>query len=504
VQINDELRVVVEAEVEKAIQKHRAIDDSLNKGKKSAQDLGTALDKQFKEALSAKNAILQLSASVTSGIAIYNLASKAVQSFTGFVTSSVAAFSEFETIQSNLSVVLGSAEQAATAFENLKTMAAKTPFSVSGLTDAAVQLKQTGTSMRDMTETLTMLGDASLGNSEKFGRMVANYAQIQSVGKTTAMDLKQFAQMGLPIYDVLRKMGVQGEATGEQIAEAFRIMTAEGSTFYRGMEAGAGTLAGKTAILTDTWKTFKAALAETSGMAQAWKAVLDGLTRTIQEQTDKLTSQKRAWETITAMGSGVIRPEDLVALDKYKTELDKNRGYLTENEDLLRRTIERQFKGKEKLLEQSRKEVSLSAARNAEEERRAEIAERAAQKYDRAVADINTKYAETPTGRIEAIEAEIRKYQEYLSLRKQESRETYTTTGGARVAETVSIGLGDEEREKAEAIIALLNEELSKALGESKKDLEEWQKVLRNAMGFNDQDVKQGFLDSDMQAVAEY
>jgi tape measure domain-containing protein len=55
------------------------------------------------------------------------------------------------------------------------------------------------------------------GSSEKFNRSVANFAQIQSVGKATAMDLRQFAMTGTPIYDMLNKMGVTGTPTAEDI-----------------------------------------------------------------------------------------------------------------------------------------------------------------------------------------------------------------------------------------------------------------------------------------------
>ena len=69
-QINDELRVVVEAEVDKAIQRLKAFDDSLGKAEKGANGLGSALEKQFKEALSAKNAVVQLGAAVSSSLAV--------------------------------------------------------------------------------------------------------------------------------------------------------------------------------------------------------------------------------------------------------------------------------------------------------------------------------------------------------------------------------------------------------------------------------------------------
>jgi hypothetical protein len=419
VQVNDELRVVVEAEVDRAIQKLKAFDDSLGKAERGAGGLGSARSNQPNEALHAENAVTRLGAAVSGGIAVYALASRAVQAFTGFVTSSVEAFGEYESIRSNLAVVLGSTEEAAAAFEGLKELAARTPFDVAGLAEAAVQLKQTGTGMRDMTAALTMLGDAAGGSGEKFRRLVANYAQIQSVGKTTAMDLKQFAQMGLPIYDVLRKMGVQGEATGEQITEAFRIMTSEGGAFYGGMAAGAETLAGKTSTLKDTWKEFKATFAETSGLGRAWKQTLDVLTETIQEQTDKLTDQKKAREALDAVKSGAAQAEALAFLAEYAAALD-SRTVLTQQEHIIKQTIDRQLAGKEKLLEYARQELDLAAARAAEEERlRAAVAD-SEQEYEKALADINAKYAETSAGKIEAIEAEIQKYKEYLNVRKQE------------------------------------------------------------------------------------
>jgi hypothetical protein len=498
--INDELRVVVEAEVEKAIQKLKAFDDSMGKAEKGAKDLGSALEKQFKEALSAKNAIAQLGAAVSGSLAVYSLASKGVRAFTGFVKSSVEAFGEYESIRTNLAVVLGSAERASAAFEELKEMAAKTPFSVTGLAEAAVQLKQTGTGMREMTETLTMLGDAAGGNDEKFRRMVANYAQIQSVGKTTAMDLRQFAQMGLPILDVLRKMGVQGAATGEEITEAFRIMTSEGGVFYRGMASGAETLVGKTSTLADTWKTFKATFTETTGLGQAWKGMLDELTKTIQYQTDKLSDQKKAREALAALKEGAIGPEELAALGEYKAALD-NRAVLTQQEHIIKQTIEKQLAGKEKLLDYAREERELAARINAEEEKREEIIAAAGREYETALAEINAKYAETQAGKIRAIEDEIKKYSEYLAIRKQVS---FTTPVGEKL---ISVGLGDEEKNRVSAVVAMLGESLAKmkeSLEKSKTDLSGWRKVLKEAMNFSDEDIEKGVLKTGPGAVEEY
>jgi hypothetical protein len=213
-----------------------------------------------------------------------------------FAKESVQAFSDFEMIKANLEVVMGSAKQAAVSFDEIRKMAGRTPFNVEQLANAAVQLKQTGTAAKDLIPVLTMLGNTAGGSSDKFNRIVANFAQIQSVGKTTAMDLRQFAMMGIPIYDMLKDMGVQGNATADEISEAFRRMTSEGGAFYEAMGKGASTLQGKMTNLEGTWKTFQATWAETSGLAELWKIVLEEITKRIQDQTEAMLINKSVRE----------------------------------------------------------------------------------------------------------------------------------------------------------------------------------------------------------------
>ena len=50
----------------------------------------------------------------------------------------------------------------------MKVLGAQTPFSVEGLADAAIQLKQTGTAMSEMNEILRMIGDTAGGSTDKF------------------------------------------------------------------------------------------------------------------------------------------------------------------------------------------------------------------------------------------------------------------------------------------------------------------------------------------------
>lgn len=237
---------------------------------------------------SLDDAFNDLNVSALAGAAGVGTLLKALASLKGFADSTVAAFGEFESIKTNLGVVMGSAEIASETFEELKKLGAKTPFSVTGLAEASTQLLQTGTAAEDLTTTLRLLGDVAGGNAVTFDRIVANYAQIQSIGQTTAMDIKQFAAAGLPIYEVMKDMGVQGNLTAEQVTEAFRRMAGEGGTFFNGMEIASTTLNGKLSTLGDTWDEFQATFADVSGFVAVRTQITELKTKALEVLLDIL------------------------------------------------------------------------------------------------------------------------------------------------------------------------------------------------------------------------
>ena len=201
-------------------------------------------------------------------------------------------------------------------------------------------MKQTGTSVSEMIPTLKMLGDAAGGDADKFQRIVLNYAQIQSVGKAATIDMKQFAQMGLPVYDLMKKMGIQGNATAAQVTEMFKQMTSAGGTFYNGMDTQSQTLNGKMSTLNDTWKDYKATLADTSGLGSAWKKIMDEMTKSIQDQTDAMNERNKhstatkAYENGTATNEQTVvaltdQMNTLIAKRKEVSDEMQKKGFIT-------------------------------------------------------------------------------------------------------------------------------------------------------------------------------
>ena len=410
-----------------------------------------------------------------------------------FTKSSIQAFGEYEMIKSNLSVVLGSAELAAETFEKLKVMGAKTPFEVGGLTEAAIQLKQTGTALKDIIPVLTMLGDAAGGSNEKFGRIVANYAQIQSIGYASSIDTKQFAQMGLPIYEVFKKMGITGRATAEQVKEAFRIMTSEGGTFFNGMAIGAQTLEGKTSTLKDTWKDFKATFADTTGLGDAWKGFIDDLTASIQAQTDAMTENKKVRDALEAYKAGSATDEQkLIYLMKQENALILGREEYIKSitrtgrssSDFTPSQIKAVTEYTEKIQKVRSEYEKLQGVvnanntkKNAVEEAIAEI-EKTAKTFDDAIGQLNTKYGESDIAKKEKILEEIEFYKKLLDLKKQV---TYKDSHGYdRVKE---VGITDEQREKIQVVLQMLGRELEQIDNKVLKGKKTWREYFKEVTG---------------------
>ena len=410
-----------------------------------------------------------------------------------FTKSSIHAFGEYEMIKSNLSVVLGSAELAAETFEKLKAMGAKTPFEVGGLTEAAIQLKQTGTALKDIIPVLTMLGDAAGGSSEKFRRIVANFAQVQSVGYASSIDTKQFAQMGLPIYEMLKRMGVTGKATAEQIKEAFRLMTSDGGAFFNGMAIGAKTLEGKTSTLRDTWKDFRATFADTTGLGEGWKSFIDDLTVSIQKQTDALTENKKTRDALAAYKSGNATDEQkLIYLMKQENALIRGRD---EYINAISRTGRSQsdftpaqinavneytekiqnLRSEYKKLQKIVNENNLK--KSAMEQAVAEI-QASAKTFDDAIGRLNEKYSESDNAKKERIQEEIEFYKRLLDLKKQVIYKD--SRGYDRVQE---VGVTNEQREKIQAVLQMLQRELEQIDNKVLKGKKTWREYFKEVTG---------------------
>lgn len=417
------------------------------------------------------------------------------KSIVNFSKSSIDAFAEYEMIEANLSIVLGSAERASIAFDELKVMAAKTPFEVAGLANAAVQLKQTGTAMSDMIPVLTMLGDAAGGSNEKLNRIVMNYAQIQSVGKTTAIDIRQFAQMGLPIYEIFKKMGITGNATAEQVKEAFRIMTSEGGAFFNGMAIGAGTLSGKTSTLKDTWTEFQATWAENSGLAKIWGNVIDGVTKAIQKQTDTINQYHKEVELRGKIDKGLADFIDeqeylLIQIKKNEEILEQSkngRKYYDDFGGELNDITRKQLANDKARLEIINKTAEGLKKQRKEQELLQVAQEKQVKKFDDTYGFIQEMYSQSENYKKTELEKQIAKAKAFLVMTKP-----LQVKKGYGESFIKNEGITDKQRKETEIVLHLLSSQLDELNKKGINGKKTWREYFQEITNINMNDNKTG------------
>jgi len=231
-QVTDELRVLVEAEVERAIRDLKQFDDSLEKSEKSAGDLGKALEKMEKSAL------------IMSGVVI------------AAGGASVKFAAENEKLKTSLEVLLGSAEQATAVFEEWKQFGSTTPLDMGEIAGAGKALLAFGIDAEDVTVTLRRLGDVAQGIGSDLGSVADVYGKVKVQGKASAMEINQLQRQGVPIVQALAKaigttetsikdMVSAGKIGFPEMEKAFQVLTEDGGKFEGMMDKLSQTTLGK-------------------------------------------------------------------------------------------------------------------------------------------------------------------------------------------------------------------------------------------------------------------
>lgn len=132
-----------------------------------------------------------------------------------------------------------------------------------------------GASVKEVMPDLKMLGDISMGDKDKLGRLTLAFSQVRAAGKLMGQDLLQFVNAGFnPLQIIsektgrslgdLRKEVEEGNISFAMVKEAFNSATSEGGRFYDMTNKIAQTDFGK-------WEAFKGQL---SGLSMQVGGVL--------------------------------------------------------------------------------------------------------------------------------------------------------------------------------------------------------------------------------------
>lgn len=213
----------------------------------------------------AKNVQDSFAGAVAKGQIMGNVVTKIASSMldvaTNVAKTGIAYNAEIEKYSTGFANMLGSAEKAQEVMAAIQEDAARTPFNVSSLTQANQLLISAGENAEYSRKVIMALGDAvsaTGGGNVELSRMAGNLQQIANVGKATAVDIKQFANAGINIYQVLADytgktvQEVQNMTISyDLLSEALIAASEEGGRYYNAMDTQSQTMNGRVSTLKD-------------------------------------------------------------------------------------------------------------------------------------------------------------------------------------------------------------------------------------------------------------
>lgn len=231
-ELTDELKVLVEAEVGKALQEFDRLNKKVDEGKKKTASLGDALDK-----ISGPSTVLA-GALAGAGVAAIKFAGN------------------LEQTQLALEVLLGDAAKATQIKDEWTQLAAATPFDSADIDEAGKKLLAFDIEANKVTDTLRRIGDISAATGSSISDIADIYGKAKVQGRLFAEDINQFQGRGIPVLQSLAKvLGVaetevrdlvsEGKVGFPELEQAFNLMTDEGGRFNGMMEKLSTSTLGK-------------------------------------------------------------------------------------------------------------------------------------------------------------------------------------------------------------------------------------------------------------------
>lgn len=252
---------------------------------------------------------------VAAGQLIADFAKKAASSLQSVVKSGLDYNRSMESYLTNFKVMLGDEQLAAEKLEEIRRMAASTPFSLSDLTEGTQTLLQFGVAADDTTGVLKRLGDISLGNADKLQTLVRAYGKMSSAQKVTLENVNMMIDAGFnPLNQIcdatgesmsaLYKRISDGKVSFNELEAAVAAATSEGGQFYNGMLEASQNFNGRLSTLKDNVAALTGEL--TSGLFSALGDIIvkaNELVVSITEDDAKMAALK---ETIGVLTAAVV------------------------------------------------------------------------------------------------------------------------------------------------------------------------------------------------------
>ena len=281
------------------------------------------------------------------------------------LTMGISYNRQIEDYTTNFATMLGSMEEGAAKVEELKTLAAETPFELTDLADATQTLLAFNVSSSKSTTILRQLGDISLGNAQKLETLTRAYGKMSSSQKVTLEDINMMIDAGFnPLLIVAEETGESmtdlydrissGEMAFSEIESAIRQATSAGGQFYKGMENASKTLSGQWSTLTDNIRATMGLLATPINDAltghilpaanEAVNEIYEKLQQIMGESAgtpagvEQITTNAYDWMSrlVASWSDGLQESNDLVAsyISEFQEDSENLRTALQERKEL--------------------------------------------------------------------------------------------------------------------------------------------------------------------------
>lgn len=194
-----------------------------------------------------------------------------------FGKESVQSFGRLEQLQTSLTTMFhGNREEAKGLINEWMGFAKETPFEMEDIAEAGKMMIAYGSNSSNVTSELRTLGDISSGVGSSLKDVAYLYGTVRTQGKANLIDLRQFANRGIPIFKELSKVtkytmnelvagGKNVVITFKDVENAFLGMTKEGGQFHDMMAEQSKTLLGQTSNLSDAWGQLQASIGQSQG-----------------------------------------------------------------------------------------------------------------------------------------------------------------------------------------------------------------------------------------------
>lgn len=214
----------------------------------------------------------------------------------GLGYAALESAAKFEQTEKAFTTLFGSAETAKQMLADLSTFAAKTPFELPQVLDAAKKFRAMGFEANEIIPTLTAVGNAASAvglGADGVNRLTLALGQMRAKGKVSAEEMKQLVETGIPAWEML------AQAIGVSVPEAMKL-------------ASNGAIDAATGIN-----------ALISGMNGRYKGMMEEQSKTFLGQLSNLSDDIR--KLLQEIGS-ILLPFAKSALDAFKPILETVRN----------------------------------------------------------------------------------------------------------------------------------------------------------------------------------